>query len=102
MLFYGNSAAGGVQADQFVEELSSRAQFDSFVRSQKKEVLTVVNVSLTSASPCVHVFPAVLALAKNFVGYASFARLLGDSNPELQQLMLDLNVVEVPTFIFYR
>lgn len=30
------------------------------------QVLTVVDVSLTSASPCVHVFPAVLALAKNF------------------------------------
>lgn len=30
------------------------------------QVLTVVDVSLTSASPCLRIFPAVLALAKNF------------------------------------
>lgn len=66
------------------------------------QVLTVVNISLTSAAPCIHVFPAVLALAKNFMGYAAFARLLGDENDDLKALMRELNVVEVPTFLFYR
>ena len=32
-----------------------------------------------------HVFPAVLALATNFKGYATFGRLLGDSDPALLQ-----------------
>lgn len=45
-----------------------------------------------SASPCVHVYPAVLALATNFVGYAAFARLLGDDKPELLQ---ELDIKEV-------
>lgn len=58
-------------------------------------MLTVVNVSLTGASPCVHIFPAVLALAKNFVGYASFARLLGDASDEARALTAQLNVVQV-------
>ena len=52
-----------------------------------------------SAAPCVHVFPAVLALARNFVGYAAFARLLGDDSP---QLLAELDIKEVPTFLFYR
>jgi thioredoxin-like negative regulator of GroEL len=47
----------------------------------------------------VHVFPAVLALARNFVGYAAFARLLGDDSP---QLLAELDIKEVPTFLFYR
>jgi hypothetical protein len=40
----------------------------------------------------VHVYPAVLALATNFVGHAAFARLLGDDKPELLQ---ELDIKEV-------
>lgn len=62
----------------------------------------VVNVAMTSATPCMHVYPAVLALARSFVGYAAFGRLMGDQSAESQELLKDLNIVEVPTFIFYR
>ena len=57
---------------------------------------------MTSAAPCIHVYPAILALAKNFVGFASFARVMGDGNPELGQVLKDFNIVEVPTFLFFR
>ena len=39
-----------------------------------------------------HIFPAVLSLATNFVGYAAFARLLGDGQPRLLQ---ELDIKEV-------
>lgn len=59
------------------------------------QVLTVVDVSLSNAIGCVRLFPAVLALAKSFKGFASFARLLGDSNAETQQMMSELDIKAV-------
>ncbi|CAK0758270.1 hypothetical protein CVIRNUC_002607 [Coccomyxa viridis] len=102
VLFYGDSAANGVKASSFVEEISSKAQLENFVQSQPENVLTVVNVSSNNATPCVRVFPAVMALAKNFTGYAAFARLLYETSQETQSLANELRVLEVPTFIFYR
>ena len=55
----------------------------------------MLNVSLMGATPCVHIFPAVLALAKNMAGYASFARLLADANDEARALAQEFNVVQV-------
>lgn len=54
-----------------------------------------VQVSLKSATPCVHIFPATMALAKNFVGYAAFGRLIGDSSEETRQLLKELDIKEV-------
>jgi len=102
VLYYGDQAAEGVRPSTFVQEISSQATLDTFVQSQPSNVLTVVMVSLQSATPCVRVFPAVMALAKNMQGYAAFARFMGDTSAEGQQVMKDLNVVEAPTFLFYR
>ncbi len=62
----------------------------------------MVDVSLNGAAGCVHIFPAVLALARSFQGFASFARLMGDENAETRAMLQELNVVEVPTFLFFR
>ncbi|KAI7836427.1 hypothetical protein COHA_009727, partial [Chlorella ohadii] len=99
VLYYGDTAGNNVKASQYVTDLTSDEQLAAFITSQPDRVLTVVNVSLLSAAPCVHIFPAVLALATNFQGYAAFARLLGDDQPEL---LKKLDVTQVPTFIFYR
>lgn len=99
VLYYGDTAANNEKASSYVTDLHSREDLRNFVHGQPEQVLTVVNVSLLSASPCVHVYPAVLALARNFVGYAAFSRLLGDNNPEL---LAELDIKEVPTFLFYR
>ena len=82
-----------------MQEITSRAQLDTFVQSQPENVLTVVNVS-SNATPCVRVFPAVLALAKNFVGYAAFARLLYETSDETQSLANQLKVREVRPLSF--
>lgn len=65
------------------------------MQSQPDNVLTVVNVSSNSATACVRVFAAVLALAKNFKGYAAFARLLYDASPEAEEVARELRVKEV-------
>jgi hypothetical protein len=68
------SAAGGVKGSEHVTELHSREDLERFVSSQEEKVLTVVNLSISSADPCIHIFPAVLALARSFKGYAAFGR----------------------------
>jgi len=103
VLFFGDTAANNEKASSYVRDIHSRADFDNFMESSPPKELVVVDLSLSDAAPCVHVFPAVLALARSFQGgYASFARLMGDENEELKQLMLEFNVVQVPTFLFYR
>ena len=96
-MYYGNTGQQGEHPSDFVTELHSQEDLDQFVYTpdQDDRVLTVVDVSLTSASPCIHIFPAVLALAKNFKGYARFARLMGDESPAMQDIIRGLNVIEV-------
>jgi hypothetical protein len=74
LLYLQRSAAGGVKGSEHVTELHSREDLDRFVASQEERVLTVVNLSISSADPCIHIFPAVLALARSFKGYAAFGR----------------------------
>lgn len=62
------------------------------------QVLTVLDVSLSDATPCVRIFAAVMALAKNFEGYAVFARLMGDESHESKELIKELKVIEVILF----
>lgn len=102
VLYFGDTAANNEKASTFVRDLHSKADLEDFVSTQDDKVLCVVDVCLTSAAPCVHIFPAVLALARSFGGYAAFARVLGDENAELKALMGELGVLEVPTFLFYR
>lgn len=102
VLFYGDSAAGGEKASRFVAEVSSQPELDAFLAKVPKGELAVLDVSSSTAAPCVHVFPAVLALARNFVGYASFARLLADSSSSASALSESLKVLDVPTFVFFR
>jgi hypothetical protein len=102
VLFYGDTAANNVKASDHVHEVTTRAQLEGWLALAQEKELSVLDVSLTSATPCVHIFPAVLALAKNMVGYASFARLLADGGEEAKTMARELNVVQVPTFIFFR
>ncbi|KAK9868298.1 hypothetical protein WJX84_009404 [Apatococcus fuscideae] len=104
VMYYGDSGRQGERPSDFVTELRSQEDLDAFISGSNKDdkILTVIDVSLTTATPCIHIFPAVLALAKNFTGYARFARLMGDASPAMQDIIRSLNVVEVPTFLFYR
>ncbi len=83
-------------AARAAQELASRGYLDAFVNGARDErVLTVVAVTATSVGACVRVFPAVVALAKSFAGYATFGRLLYDAGPEAGELAAELNVKQV-------
>lgn len=43
-----------------------------------------------------------MVLARQFKGFASFARLMGDATEETKALMNELHVNAAPTFFFYR
>eukprot|EP00889_Picochlorum_renovo_P000412 jgi/Picre1/27442/NNA_000409.t1 len=91
------------KASTYITDLESRAELDEFVSAgEDDKMLVVIDVSLSDASPCVHIFPAVMALAKNFTGMAKFARVMGDSTDDFKQFMADENITQVPTFLFYR
>jgi len=102
VLYFGDTAAGNEKASTYIKDIRSSADLQDFLAAQDDNVLSVVDVSLTDAAPCVHIFPAVLALARNFVGYAAFARLMGDENEETRALMSELGVIQVPSFLFFR
>ncbi|GFR44452.1 hypothetical protein Agub_g5684 [Astrephomene gubernaculifera] len=104
VMYYGDSAAGGLAPiSSYVAEISSRQQLADFLAAETDPaVLQVLNVALTSAGPCIRVFPAVVALSRSFKGFASFGRLLGDASEETEGLLRELNIVEVPTFVFFR
>lgn len=102
VLYFGDTGANNEKASTFVRDLHSREDFDNFISNQEPNVLAVIDVSLMNAAPCVHIFPAVWALARSFVGFAAFSRLMGDENEETKALMSELNVTQVPTFLFYR
>ena len=95
VLYYADHAANGVKASQYIKEIHNKQDLGTFINQQDDNVLTVLDVSLRNAAPCIHIFPAVLALAKNFTGYAHFARLIGDESEETQQVLYELNVNEV-------
>jgi hypothetical protein len=117
VLFYGDAAGGGVKPSDYVEEVVSKNTFEAFIASCAapqtavrgitlatpcEKQLAVLNVSQAKDSaPCVHIYPAVLALAKNTAGAIRWARLLGDASPDAGALMASLNVTRVPTFVFF-
>jgi len=118
MLYYAGQAAGGTHADEYITQIKDRAAFQEFLElcamPQTNQFgadidvpcdkqLAVLDVSFLKDSPgCVHIYPAVLALAKNTAGACRWARLAGDSGAESSALMKQLNVTEVPTFLFFN
>ena len=95
VLYFADQAANGVKASQYITDIHNKQDLDAFLNQQDANILTVLDVSLRNAGPCIHIFPAVLALAKNFTGYAHFARLIGDESEATQQVLRELNVNEV-------
>lgn len=49
-------------------------------------------------SPAYHLIPP----STHHQGYASFARLIGEEDGVFEELLGELDIMEVPTFLFYR
>ncbi|KAI8464344.1 MAG: hypothetical protein J3K34DRAFT_440870 [Monoraphidium minutum] len=101
IVFFQNAPVGGLTAAD-ITELPGQPELDAFVKQQPQDVLTVVDVSLGSADCCIHVYPAILALARNFKGFAAFGRVLADASPAARAVLTTYKVEEVPTFLFFK
>lgn len=99
VLYFGDTAANNVKASDHVQEIANRDELDAWLSKATDQELHVLDISLMGATPCVHIFPAVLALAKNMVGFASFARLMADNGQEAQELAKSLKVVQVAALL---
>ena len=114
VLYWDGAMADGAKAGSFVKELKSVKDVEAFAASGSGDkVLRVVTVSKMTSAPCLHMYPAVIALAKNFAGFASFARILVDDcavteclvdnevAENSEEVMNALKVQDCPTFVFY-
>ncbi|KAK9109348.1 hypothetical protein Sjap_017408 [Stephania japonica] len=96
VLYYGDSHSEVVQ-------LHSREDVEKLVGEHEKDhKLIVLDVGLKHCGPCVKVYPTVLKLSRSMSDTVVFARMNGDENESCMDYLREMDVVEVPTFLFIR
>ncbi|GAV75501.1 Thioredoxin domain-containing protein [Cephalotus follicularis] len=96
VLYYGDNHSAVVQ-------LHCREDVEKLIADHKVDhKLIVLDVGLKHCGPCVKVYPTVLKLSRQMVDTVAFARMNGDENDSCMQFLKDMNVIEVPTFVFIR
>ncbi|KAL9225745.1 hypothetical protein vseg_001635 [Gypsophila vaccaria] len=95
VLYYGDNHSAVVQ-------LHSRDDVERLIEEHKGDgKLIVLDVGLKHCGPCVKVYPTVVKLSRQMETVV-FARMNGDENESCMAFLKDMNVVEVPTFLFIR
>lgn len=96
VLYYGDNHSAVVQlhSGEDVEKLMEDHKVD--------HKLIVLDVGLKHCGPCVKVYPTVLKLSRQMSDSVVFARMNGDENESCMKFLKDMDVVEVPTFLFIR
>ncbi|EPS73406.1 hypothetical protein M569_01351 [Genlisea aurea] len=97
VLYYGDNHSAVVQ-------IHSRDDVEKLMEEEHKidGKLIVLDVGLKHCGPCVKVYPTVIKLSRSMADKVVFARMNGDENESCMQFLRDMNVVEVPTFLFIR
>lgn len=96
VLYYGDNHSAVVQLHQ-------REDVEKLIEDHKVDKkLIVLDVGLKHCGPCVKVYPTVVKLSKMMADTVVFARMNGDENDSCLQFLKDMDVVEVPTFLFIR
>lgn len=96
VLYYGDNHSEVVQ-------LHSREDVEKLIEDHKADhKLIVLDVGLKHCGPCVKVYPTVLKLSRQMSDVVVFARMNGDENDSCMQFLKDMDVVQVPTFLFIR
>ncbi|KAF5747200.1 thioredoxin-like protein CDSP32 chloroplastic [Tripterygium wilfordii] len=95
VLYYGDSHSS-------VEQLHCREDVEKLMEDHKVDhKLIVLDVGLKHCGPCVKVYPTVIKLSRQMDSVV-FARMNGDENESCMKFLKDMNVIEVPTFLFIR
>lgn len=119
VLYYGGQGAGGIHVSDWITECKSFAELDDFIMSCAApqaaaegfigdvevpcdKQLAVVDIGVDKDAPagCLHIFPAVLSLARNTAGFTRFARVAVDANDECKEIAKHFGVTQVPSFVF--
>ncbi|KAJ8772594.1 hypothetical protein K2173_027771 [Erythroxylum novogranatense] len=96
VLYYGDNHSAVVQ-------VHSREDVEKLIGEHKADhKLIVLDVGLKHCGPCVKVYPTVLKLSRQMADTVVFARMNGDENESCMKFLKDMNVIEVPTFLFIR
>ncbi|KAM7253110.1 hypothetical protein ACFE04_025728 [Oxalis oulophora] len=96
VLYYGDNHSAVVQ-------LHSREDVEKLIEDHKADhKLIVLDVGLKHCGPCVKVYPTVLKLSRQMEDTVVFARMNGDENESCMQFLKDMEVIQVPTFLFIR
>ncbi|KAL6871527.1 hypothetical protein ACP4OV_014356 [Aristida adscensionis] len=97
VLYYGDNHSAVVQ-------LQSRAEVEALIDAHRGDggKLLVLDVGLKHCGPCVKVYPTVVKLSRTMAETTVFARMNGDENDSCMEFLRDMEVVEVPTFLFIR
>ncbi|KAF8019673.1 hypothetical protein BT93_G0383 [Corymbia citriodora subsp. variegata] len=96
VLYYGDNHSA-------VKQLHSREDVEKLIEGHKADhKLVVLDVGLKHCGPCVKVYPTVIKLSRQMSESVVFARMNGDENDSCMQFLKDMDVVEVPTFLFIR
>ncbi|KAM0972668.1 hypothetical protein ACFX13_016355 [Malus domestica] len=96
VLYYGDNHSEVVQLHQ-------REDVEKLIEEHKADTkLIVLDVGLKHCGPCVKVYPTVVKLSKRMSDTVVFARMNGDENDSCLLFLKDMEVVEVPTFLFIR
>lgn len=106
LFFGGRDSKTGESTVGLVDELHNESELAAFfeacaapqenlrgvtVAALCEKQIAVVNVSMGKNSPgCVHIYPAVVALAKNTAGAVRWGRLLADSSPKTTEMMKNM------------
>lgn len=119
VLYYGGQGAGGIHVSDYITECRSFSEVDDFIQSCAApqaapegfegdfevpcdKQLAVIDIGIDKDAPagCLHIFPAVLSLARNTAGFTRWARVAVDANPESKEIAKHFNITQVPAFVF--
>lgn len=96
VLYYGDNHGG-------VMQLHSGEDVKKLIGDEKGgNKLVVLDVGLKHCGPCVKVYPTVVKLSRSMAESVVFARMNGDENESCMEFLKEMDVVEVPTFLFIR
>lgn len=119
VLYYGGQGAAGLNVRDYVTEINSRNDLGNFIESCAAPTgplpgfdagldvpcdkqLAIVDIGVDKDAPhgCLHIFPAVLSLARNTQGFTRWARMAIDKNAETADIAREFGIDTVPSFVF--
>lgn len=97
VLYYGGDAGSAVA------QLHGVGDVERLMEEHRTDgKLIVLDVGLKQCGPCVKVYPTVVKLSRQMAETVVFARMNGDENESTMRFLKDMDVVQVPTFLFIR